>query len=242
LLRMADKNQDGKLTRDEFVAGIEHKPEAAESAAKKPGRPKGRPGPEKIFRQLDANQDGKVTLDEVPEPRRERFREIIKRGDKDGDGGLSEEEFGQGMREALMGRPGAGKRPDGAPDPARLFRRMDKNGDGKLTLDEVPDERRPIFERMFKRLGKSEGEGLTPDEFGKVMRRIQPPGSAGASQQFSAPPRGGLFLALDTDHDGKLSSAEIAVSAEVLKKLDKKGDGAITIDELLPPDAESAGK
>ena len=49
---------------------------------------------------------------------------------------------------------------------------------------------------------------------------------------------GGLFAALDTDHDGKLSAAEISAAPEVIRKLDKNGDGNVTLDELMPPRPE----
>ena len=44
-----------------------------------------------------------------------------------------------------------------------------------------------------------------------------------------------LLLALDTDHDGQLSAAEIAQAATALKAFDRNGDGVLTADELHPP-------
>jgi Ca2+-binding EF-hand superfamily protein len=40
--------------------------------------------------------------------------------------------------------------------------------------------------------------------------------------------------ALDTDHDGEISSTEILNSSSALKKLDRNGDGRLTPDELIP--------
>jgi Ca2+-binding EF-hand superfamily protein len=40
-----------------------------------------------------------------------------------------------------------------------------------------------------------------------------------------------ILNAIDTNHDGVLSAAEIAASASELKKLDKNGDGKLTRDE-----------
>jgi Ca2+-binding EF-hand superfamily protein len=42
-----------------------------------------------------------------------------------------------------------------------------------------------------------------------------------------------LFLLLDSDRDGKLSSGEISAAADVLKKLDRDGDGNVTVEELI---------
>jgi Ca2+-binding EF-hand superfamily protein len=247
LVRLSDKNGDGKLSRDEFVAGIQRKAKSADTATKSPGGPEGRPSPEKMFKRLDADGDGKLTLSEVPEPRQEMFKALIARADKDGDGALSEQEFTEGLdrlRGAYAGKPGQGAPPDGAPDPAKLFRRFDKDGDGKLALSEIPEPRRPMFERIFRRAGKSPAEGLSLQEFSGALRdgrRPPPPGSQPPPPGARTLPRGGLFLALDTDHDGKLSSAEISAAVEVLKKVDKNGDGEITIDELLPPEPAKDG-
>ncbi len=46
-----------------------------------------------MFKRIDANADGKITTDEVPEERREAVGRMIRRGDKDGDGALSSDEF-----------------------------------------------------------------------------------------------------------------------------------------------------
>lgn len=44
----------------------------------------------------------------------------------------------------------------------------------------------------------------------------------------------GPFTLFDTNHDGTISSDEIANSAAALGKLDKNGDGKLTADELRP--------
>ncbi len=65
----------------------------------------------------------------------------------------------------------------------------------------------------------------------------QPPGGFG---------RGGMrspaFLALDTDHDGVISAAEIANAPAALKSLDKNGDGKLTEDEVRPQMGQRGGR
>lgn len=58
------------------------------------------------------------------------------------------------------------------------------------------------------------------------------------------PPIPPLFAFFDADHDGVLSSGEIATAAEALGQLDQNGDGEITQDEMRPPKpaAPPAGK
>lgn len=46
-----------------------------------------------------------------------------------------------------------------------------------------------------------------------------------------APP---LMAALDTNHDGVIDEDEIKNAAESLRKLDKNGDGKLTMNELRP--------
>jgi len=61
------------------------------------------------------------------------------------------------------------------------------------------------------------------------------PSPKGERQPPPVPP---VFAALDTDHDRVLSTGEINAAPEVLAKLDKNGDGEITLDELHLPKPE----
>jgi hypothetical protein len=50
-----------------------------------------------------------------------------------------------------------------------------------------------------------------------------------------------IIAALDSDKDGLISAEEIAVASASLKKLDKNGDGKITVDELRPEGSRGQG-
>jgi hypothetical protein len=49
------------------------------------------------------------------------------------------------------------------------------------------------------------------------------------------PPPDLIIQALDVNHDGVIDADEIANASAALKKLDKNGDGKLTLDEVLPP-------
>ncbi len=76
-----------------------------------------------------------------------------------------------------------------------------------------------------------------------ITSLAQPPGgppprrglNRGLGGPNMPPPPDRLTEALDTDHDGALSSEEIAKASESLKKLDDDGDGTLSAAELRPP-------
>jgi Ca2+-binding EF-hand superfamily protein len=254
LLRIGDKNGDGKLGAEEFAAALAGgRPEDDEpQAPARPQRPADdeRPGPGRFFARLDANGDGKIELDEIPEQGRERFEKLIARADKDGDGALSLKEFAKAApggepakpgKPNKPGKPGKGKKPQAARDPSRLFERLDRNADGKVTVDEVPEERREMLERMIER-GDKDGDGaISLEEFKATVERRKPGDAKPKKPQTPArtagfgPMRPGLFLALDADGDGQLSGSEIEAAPAVLRKLDADGDGALSPHEVMAP-------
>lgn len=241
LLRTSDKNKDSKLNAEEFAAGLQPAAERRDSpdASKRPDerRPEGRPAPGKLFERFDTNGDGKLALDEVPQPRKERFKEWVKRGDKDSDGALDRAEF----RQALADPTGPNGRPEDVRrgDAKQFFSRLDQNADGKLTPDDVPEERRTFVERLVRRGDKDGDQALSLEEFEAARPERPGQGPPGADNPRRpppdrvGPPAAGLFAALDADHDGRLASGEIAAAPEALRKLDKDGDGAVSFAEIM---------
>jgi len=256
-----DTNKDGKVTKEEYKGKIpfEYADRNKDGAVSMddmrggggPGIPGMPPGegmnPEAIagrFKEADKNGDGKVTKDEFPGAP-ERFANL----DKDGDGGVTLEEMTAAMKGAGPGGPGekGGK---------RMFQRFDKNGDGKVARDEFPGGD-ATFQQMDKNgdgfLSAEEVEAMAgkgpgksgkpgkPGEPGKPGGPTTPEGQPmpGGDGMGPTPPGGGggfggLFAALDRDHDGKLSRAEFPGGDDEWRKLDRDGNGWVTPDEAGP--------
>jgi Ca2+-binding EF-hand superfamily protein len=103
--------------------------------------------------EMDSNSDGLITLEEAPEQMRARFADM----DENGDGKLDAEEIDlmaqrrgpQGGGRGAGGRPG-GQQP-GQGNPGSIKKRIlesDANGDGKVTLEEIPEQMKRRFEQM----------------------------------------------------------------------------------------------
>lgn len=71
-----------------------------------------------------------------------------------------------------------------------------------------------------------------------VSASAQPPQLPGDRRPPPVPPIIALF---DTDRDKVISAKEIEAAGEALAKLDKNGDGEITLDEIRPPDGKMNG-
>jgi Ca2+-binding EF-hand superfamily protein len=171
--------------------------------------------------------------------------------DKDNDGAITQEELRQGfdrIRQQFAGKPGE-------MDPARVFEYLDRNADDKLTADEVPSERKSMFERAV-RFGDRDGDGaLTKEEFTKVViagRQRQQRQESEAKPPESDPPakqpsggsrRAGRLSRLDSDHDGKVSFAELSEQGKKrFARIDANQDGHLDREEIQQFAASRAAK
>ncbi len=186
-------------------------------------------GPGLGFMALDTDHDGTISAKEIA-----NAPESLRKLDKNGDGQITEEE---------VRPPRPPERETAGPGPDELVETLmafDKNHDGKLSKDELPERMQGTFER-----GDTNKDGfLTADEI-RVMAKAQAAPRARDGEERrrpeGGPGRGGMmmrsdpiFAALDTDHDGVLSANEIRDAAKSLKALDKNNDGQITADEARP--------
>lgn len=215
-----------------------------------------------LFKTLDANNDGRLTAGEVSEDQKRFFERLLRVGDSDEDGVLTRAEFGKATAQnsdtpaPSDQRPGAGqpvRRPgqpgsDRARNPQEMFRRMDRNQDGKLALDEIPEPIRSRMKPLFERVGK---DVITVDDLKTLAPRNsdrrpadanRPDGRRPADSARPGQPsrpedtqrRGpAFFRELDQNQDGSLSREELERAATLLAKLDRNRNGKLEFNELF---------
>ena len=154
---------------------------AAAPALAQPGPPpgpRGERGPGMMFDRIDANKDGRVTWEEAWAYVQARFAAA----DTDKDGRLTQAEMAAARpMGGHHGRPGG--RAEGGPPPGMrermlgmMFRGLDANRDGFVTLDEA----RPMAEARFRAMDANGDGAVTRDELPpprpRPSRPATPPG------------------------------------------------------------------
>lgn len=183
------------------------------AAAGAQGGPNGQP-PRVVLQALDTNGDGQLSAAEIA-----AASSSLLTLDKNHDGQVTPDEYNPKLEDKTAGDEMV----------ARMMA-LDRNGDGVLTRDEVPERMQAMFDR-----GDTNHDGkLTQVEI-RAMAAAQsdpqgrPIGRGNASGNLRMDP---VMDALDEDHDGVLSAAEIASAPGALKTLDKDADGTLSVAEL----------
>ncbi|MBD3672102.1 MAG: hypothetical protein HUJ26_01135, partial [Planctomycetaceae bacterium] len=162
LLTIGDRDEDGTLTREEFLKGASPQPAANPTPPTVQGRPGNRghfPDPQQMFEFLDRNRDGQLTRAEMPEPFRERFAPVFVSVGKDW---LNVEEFQTALSILREDAPSQQRQ---MPTEDQFFSRLDENQDGKVTIEEVPVTIRAEVKPLFDQLGKT---AITREDFEKL--------------------------------------------------------------------------
>lgn len=260
LIRIGDQNKDGKLTKDEFSGGLNKEDQqfpTGEASRGNRDRRRGNFDLNAFLTRLDRNGDKKISKSELPPPMRERMEPMFERLNSDE---ISIEEFVKISNRFRGGRPSEAqnKKPaESSKREQRFFGMLDKNQDGKLTLDEVPERSQRMVRRMLKQTGKGEDESVTKEEFVKGLAQFRPdrrrPGRETESDkkeemqrpemrtQMESPrsdrpfrgPRSPFFLELDQNQDGKLTKDELNKINSVFDRLDRNENGFLEMEEIV---------
>lgn len=176
-----------------------------------------------VMAAIDTDHDGVLSAAEIA-----AAAESLRHLDYNEDGKLSAEECTDNSEHG--------------PTPGEMIKTLmayDHNGDGKLQREELPERMRGLFDR-----GDTNHDGLlTVDEIRALARGGQqaaPPPEADPNAVFRKRMEAMImrqvpFLAaLDADHNGEISAAELQNAPAALKSLDRNGDGRLTDDEVRP--------
>ena len=105
-----------------------------------------------LFSKLDKNADGKVSQSEMSGPQQPMFKRALRVADANEDGALNKDEFAKAVSDPKpVELPGANM---GDRMASFDVGRLDRNGDGNVSLDEVPGPMRERFEELLDRIGQ----------------------------------------------------------------------------------------
>ncbi len=104
----------------------------------------------------------------------------------------------------------------------RILQRIDANGDGAISKDEMTAAR----ERLFKKLDRN-GDGVIDEkEIASARQAIKDRAEVAQARV------GNRWRRLDTNGDGRVSEQELASSMPLFELADRNGDGKLSADEI----------
>ena len=193
-----------------------------------------------LFQKLDKNGDGQLTKGEVPQEQSRFFERIVRLGDKNSDGILTKDEFQKANtledNPHVSFSPVRDKRPGDRGDMRQKFERLDRNKDGKISLEEVPEKLRDRIKPLFDRAGKT---GMTEKDWATFAGQMIKPATESSEQGRPRQGRNPKFLRLlDVNQDRRISKVEWAQLSDKFEELDTNHDGELDMLELNGADRD----
>lgn len=210
-----DSNSDGHIAQAELREAM-----ARLGAAGRPAPDAAREA-QSIFERLDRDGDGKLTQEEVPEERLENYLRAIAKVDTDGDKAVTKDEFSKVYLNMRGGDLGGRSEPRPAPGGVPFIRLFDADGNGEISADEIANASKALLKLDRNGDGKLTRQELpaapvarAPEGPGgeQMLRRLKEAdrNGDGKIQQDEAPPAiAGNFERADRNGDGELDEGEI---------------------------------
>ncbi|TPM07352.1 MULTISPECIES: EF-hand domain-containing protein [unclassified Mesorhizobium] len=104
----------------------------------------------------------------------------------------------------------------------RILQRIDTNGDGAISKDEMTAAR----ERLFRKLDRNGDVVIDEKEIESARQAIKDRAEVAQARL------GNRWRRLDTNGDGKVSEKEFASSMPLFDLADRDGDGKLSADEI----------
>jgi Ca2+-binding EF-hand superfamily protein len=126
------------------------------------------------------------------------------------------------------------------PADAALFGRLDRDGNGQVTGQEISADQRGLFERLLRRADANQDQALSRDEF---LAGLAPTSAAKTLEEKQSAEIPGadsirwLLLSMDTNGDGSISQAEVpqnlrAAFQSLMPQVDRDKNGTLERNEL----------
>ena len=122
----------------------------------------------------------------------------------------------------------------GGPGRGKMFEMMDKDGDGKVTVDEFKANATEMAKQRFEKIDANADGKVTAEEMTAAMDKMAKMAPERAAEMKKRAPD---FAALDTNGDGSATLEEFTaggtkVIMERFEKMDQNGDKVVTKDEV----------
>jgi Ca2+-binding EF-hand superfamily protein len=220
-----DKNADGEIDAAE-AGDMANAPRKEQTLS--PQQATGAVTPEQLMAFMDTNSDGKITMEEAPEELKAGFSFI----DANGDGGIDLNEA-QAMADYANNENVQSTQPQpttGAVTAEQLMALMDTNSDGKITMEEAPEELKAGFSFIDANgnggIDLKEAQVMADYANNENVQSTQPQPTIGAVTAEQ------LMAFMDTNSDGKITMEEAPEEVKAgFSFIDANGDGGIDLKE-----------
>lgn len=179
-----------------------------------------------MLQKMDTNGDGRISLDEYLAAAAARFKQI----DTHNKGSVDAAQLASSpmAAERLLRRA------------KMMVMRLDTTGNGYVTQDEFM----AATTKRFARLDRNGDGKLSPDELGKRFDKLDANHDGVVTRDEFLAAATTMYRQFDTQHNGRVTASEIAASPKAqeraahgadraIKRMDSNGDGVVSQDEFL---------